>query len=287
MSGYIGITDYEWFHFHKNKKHREVIFWRKSSRPVNLREGVYFFFLVKGYRLIEGYGITDEVSSKPITELWEQYKEKLGAETLEELCEKLGKSENETIGYYKLKEVTYLEGGIDLQNTGINFSPAIVSGKTISYEETRKLLETSGDKNKLKIIKEPLEPKQRKIYYPRQTHVSENNLESIVAERLDDIEPGLRLIKRQYSIPPVGRIDLYCKDKNGDLVVIELKKFRAKDYSIMDQITKYMGWIKENEAKPGQEVRGIIIVAQKNERLEYASKVVQNLQVKTFSLLIE
>ena len=117
------------------------------------------------------------------------------------------------------------------------------------------------------------------------TEVREDNLESIVIERLGDIEPGLRFIKQQYSIQ-VGRIDVYCEDRNGDIVIIELKKYSAKDNSIIDQITRYMGWIKEHDAKPEQKVRGIIIVGQKSQRLEYAVKAIPNLEIKTFTLTI-
>jgi hypothetical protein len=117
--------------------------------------------------------------------------------------------------------------------------------------------------------------------------LSEKNFENVVAERIEDIEKGLKLIKRQHSVPPVGRIDLLCEDKNKDLVIIELKKYGAPNYSIIDQIARYMGYIKEHEAKPTQKVRGIIIIGQKNEKLTYAAKAIPNLIVKTFKFMIE
>jgi hypothetical protein len=47
MDGYIGITDYDWFHFHKNKGHKQVVFWRTAAKPVQLGQGIPLFFLVK------------------------------------------------------------------------------------------------------------------------------------------------------------------------------------------------------------------------------------------------
>ena len=116
--------------------------------------------------------------------------------------------------------------------------------------------------------------------------LAERNLENVIAERLDDLEEGLRLIKRQYSIPPAGRIDLLCEDRNHNLVVIELKK-GSPTTSIIDQITRYMGWVIKHEAKPGQKVRGIIVVYRKDENLEYAAEAIPNLEVRTFKLTIE
>ena len=117
--------------------------------------------------------------------------------------------------------------------------------------------------------------------------LSERNFENVICERLDDIEEGLTLVRRQYSIDPVGRIDILCNDKNGDLVVIELKKFGAPNYSIIDQITRYMGCIEDKIAHQGQKVRGIIIVGKKDERLEYSARTIPNLIVKTFKFIIE
>lgn len=118
-------------------------------------------------------------------------------------------------------------------------------------------------------------------------NISERNFENIICERLDDIEEGLTLIGRQYSIPPVGRIDILCKDKNENIVVVELKKFGAPTYSIIDQITRYMGCVQDKIAKTNQKVRGIIIVAKKDENLEYSVRAIPNLTVKTFKFIIE
>jgi len=117
--------------------------------------------------------------------------------------------------------------------------------------------------------------------------ISERNLENILIERLNDIEPGLILFKRQLTIRPVGRIDILCTDRNNDLVVIELKKYDAPKSSVIDQITGYMGYVRKHIAKEEQKVRGIIICGQKDEKLIYSASAVNNLEVKTFRIIIE
>jgi hypothetical protein len=75
---------------------------------------------------------------------------------------------------------------------------------------------------------------------------------------------------RQYQTP-IGNIDLLAMDKEKkELVVIELKKGRSSD-AVVGQILRYMGWVQENLAD-GLNVRGIIIVKDKDEKLEYALK---------------
>lgn len=145
----------------------------------------------------------------------------------------------------------------------------------------------------------PNVPKQRllwddgPVFEPRKTtadvtpKMHEANLESIVVENLDKIEEGLRLIKRQYVCPEVGRIDVLCQDRFGDLVVIELKKFGVKHNSIIDQVARYMGYIKTHLAKQSQNVRGMLVVAKADQKLSYAVAAFPNIEIKTFNISIE
>jgi len=82
---------------------------------------------------------------------------------------------------------------------------------------------------------------------------------------------------RQYPTP-IGNIDLLAVDKEKkEFVVIELKKGRSSDV-VIGQILRYMGYVKENLAKDCN-VRGIIIVKEKDERLEYALKLMPNVNL--------
>ena len=100
----------------------------------------------------------------------------------------------------------------------------------------------------------------------------EKHLEEFLEKHLDKIEPGLKMLGRQYKTE-VGPIDLYARAKNGDLVVIELKKGRAAD-KVFGQICRYIGCIKEDHAEEGEAVRGFIVGRQVDDKLKYAAKAV-------------
>ncbi len=179
---------------------------------------------------------------------------------------------------------------ISRDSLNVTLKHPIINDK--KFEEIRDLLKDSIKNYQNQPIREKFfqrSPVERDPNYSYNKHptLSERNFENIIIERLEDIEKGLSLIKRQFSVDPVGRIDLLCEDKNKDLVVIELKKFGVANYSIIDQIARYMGWIKEHKAKQGQRVRGIIIVGKTDEKLEYAAKAIPNLQVKSYTFSID
>ena len=65
------------------------------------------------------------------------------------------------------------------------------------------------------------------------------------------------------------------------------RKFRASAESIIDQVTRYMGWVREHLAPRRVTVRGIIIVGVVDERLSYSVKAVPNLEMKCFSVSLK
>ena len=84
------------------------------------------------------------------------------------------------------------------------------------------------------------------------------------------------LISQQY-ITPVGRMDILAKDKKtGSYVVIELKRNQTSDDTI-GQITRYMGWVKQELGDDG--VRGVIIAGSYDQRLDYARVMMPELDV--------
>lgn len=83
-------------------------------------------------------------------------------------------------------------------------------------------------------------------------------------------------VGQQYP-SDTGPIDILAisKDKN-ELLIVELKKGRASD-SVVGQIQRYMGYVKDELAEPGQRVKGVIIALEDDLRIKRALSVTQNI----------
>lgn len=79
-------------------------------------------------------------------------------------------------------------------------------------------------------------------------------------------------VGQQYPTD-TGSIDILAISKNKKrLLVVELKKGRASD-AVVGQVLRYMGYVKEELAEEGQEVRGVIIALEDDQRLRRALAV--------------
>ena len=106
----------------------------------------------------------------------------------------------------------------------------------------------------------------------------EKYLEDFIVDNWGKIDFGEKLtlykdknenIGKQYYTEDAGYIDILATDKNSDFVVIELKKGKKND-EVVGQTLRYIGWVRRNLAKDNQKVRGIIIVRERDKKLEYA-----------------
>ncbi|MBI3894526.1 MAG: DUF1016 family protein [Acidobacteria bacterium] len=85
----------------------------------------------------------------------------------------------------------------------------------------------------------------------------------------------------------VGRIDILAQDKSTkDWVVIELKKGRDSD-KVVGQVLRYMGWVKKHKAGSNENVRGIIITNESDDRIKYAMLVTQGISFYTYRVSFE
>lgn len=84
-------------------------------------------------------------------------------------------------------------------------------------------------------------------------------------------------IGRQYP-SDTGPLDILAVSKDGaELLVVELKRGKASD-SAVGQIQRYMGYITDQVAEPGQTVRGVIIALEDDLRLKRALSVTTNIE---------
>jgi restriction system protein len=118
----------------------------------------------------------------------------------------------------------------------------------------------------------------------------EKQLEDFIVHNWEKTELGKRYdlivengepVSQQYKTD-IGSIDILATDKKTrSYVVIDLKKNQTSDDTI-GQSARYMGWIKDK--KGDKNVSGIIIAADYDNKLEYALKVLQNVQVFSYKV---
>lgn len=88
---------------------------------------------------------------------------------------------------------------------------------------------------------------------------------------------------QQYSTD-IGPIDILAVEpKSKSFVVIELKKGRPSD-SVIGQVLRYMGWVKQNLCTSGQAVKGLVICRDPDPKLSYALEMTNNIDVRYYSV---
>mgnify|MGYP000726813470 CR=1 FL=1 len=132
-----------------------------------------------------------------------------------------------------------------------------------NFKEKVEKIKKEKEERELIFGKEELEKKEEIVV--------EEDIKEYIAEHLEIIEEGLSLVGIEFQTP-IGYIDILCRDKDKNFVVIEIKR-EIGSYKVVGQIQKYMAWVMENLAKKeGKEVRGFIVVKEIDEELEYSVK---------------
>ena len=81
----------------------------------------------------------------------------------------------------------------------------------------------------------------------------ERDLQEALAERPDQLEEGLRLVRREW-LTEVGPVDLMCRDADHGWVAVEIK--RVGTIEAVEQLSRYLDFIRLDPAKT--ECRGIL-----------------------------
>lgn len=118
----------------------------------------------------------------------------------------------------------------------------------------------------------------------------ERDLQRYLAQNLERVEPGLKL----YEADDVNglefdaggrRIDILAIDRNGDWVVLELKV--SKGYErVTGQLLRYVNWVRQNLAEPGQKVRGMVVCRTMSQDLRLACASIPDIELFEYQLSV-
>jgi RecB family endonuclease NucS len=85
-------------------------------------------------------------------------------------------------------------------------------------------------------------------------HASEDDMHRAILLKPDLLEEGFKPISWEKKVEP-GFVDVYGEDKNGKLVVVEVKRRTASKDAVL-QLSRYIEAIKEKATK---EIRGVLV----------------------------
>ena len=162
---YIGLTDYDWYKYHKSIRAEEVNFWRPGSQPFKAlpENGLFLFKLKKkhGSKIVGG-GFFKKYINIPISLAWDSFGERNGVRTEPEFTAKIRAMRarnnldvnNPNVGCIILTDTFWLteENGIPGPSdwsinivTGANCDASSSDGKRI-LEELKLRLSSSGNR---------------------------------------------------------------------------------------------------------------------------------------------
>jgi hypothetical protein len=82
----------------------------------------------------------------------------------------------------------------------------------------------------------------------------EAHLQELLASNTGAIGPGLRLVRREYPTD-IGPVDLLCRDADGRLVAVEVK--RRGEIDGVEQLTRYLELLRADPSHG--DVRGVLV----------------------------
>lgn len=163
---------------------------------------------------------------------------------------------------------TYIEFASQKEFFSWMSAPGLFPTKSVALD----IYVDRGDIEASTLIKKQLGTSAREVTSFRRMMISEKTLEDNIEANLsivgNAVDRKLQFVGRQYETT-IGPIDILTRDRSsGQYVVIELKKGRSAD-RVFGQISRYMGWVRENLAD-GKAVAGVIVAQAIDDKLKAA-----------------
>ena len=161
-----------------------------------------------------------------------------------------------------------------------------VSNITKHAQEIESLISASKPQIIVSTDKEIEEPSIFALEEHLEDFLVKNWKHTELGKYFDIYEEDGELVGQQYPTD-TGPIDILAisKDKKT-LLVVELKKGRASDL-VVGQCQRYMGYVKEELAEKGQEVKGAIIAFDDDIKIRRALAVAKNISFYTYKVFFK
>jgi len=181
------------------------------------------------------------------------------------------------------------------------YTPIISENKIVYLDENENQINLDELNNDLSNILE-IYSKELNIAFEKTSNISQKNSIFSIEKQLEDfiienwektilsekyeliVEDGVNVSQQFNALGTEGNnhIDILVRDKkNGNHVVIELKKNQTNDDTI-GQTLRYMGWVKKY--KKDENVKGIIIAAKYDKKLNLALSMVPSIEAMTYEV---
>lgn len=86
-------------------------------------------------------------------------------------------------------------------------------------------------------------------------HVTEEQMKQAILTAPDLVEKGLKPLQQEKSLGEAGFTDIFAEDRNGALVVVEIKRNAASTDAIL-QLQRYLDTLRKKVNKP---LRGVVV----------------------------
>lgn len=86
-------------------------------------------------------------------------------------------------------------------------------------------------------------------------HVTEEQMKQAILTAPDLVEVGLKPLQQEKSLGEAGFTDIFAEDKQGNLVVVEIKRVPASKEAVM-QLQRYLDTLRKRISRP---IRGLVV----------------------------